>query len=71
MHVHKNCTMMSQLQSMADLQLTGVEGQRDGKLCSSGKGGTDGKDLPVCICMCGSTHDCGCVVDDSSAMAAL
>ena len=29
----------------------------DGKLCSSGEGGTDGKDLPVC--MCGSAHDCG------------
>ena len=43
----------------------------EGKLCSSGKGGTDGKELPVCICMYGSTHDCGCVVDGSSAMAAL
>ena len=29
----------------------------DGKLCSSGEGGTDGKDLPVCTCMCGSTRD--------------
>ena len=36
----------SQLQSLAaDLQLAGVEGQNDGKLCSSGEGGTDGKDL--------------------------
>ena len=64
----------SQLQSLAeDLQLAGVEGQMDGKLHvrSSGKGGTDGKDLPVCICMCGSAHDCGCVVDGSGAMAAL
>ena len=52
------------------LQLAGVEGQRVGKLCSSGEGGTDGKDLPVCICMCGSAHDCRCVVDDSNAMAA-
>ena len=50
--------------------VTGVEGQRDGKLCSSGKGGTDGKDLSVCTCMCGSAHDCRCVVDSSSAMAA-
>ena len=49
----------SQLQSLAeDLQLTGVEGQTDGKLCSSGEGRTDAKDLP----MCGSIHDCGCVV---------
>ena len=40
------------------------------KLCSSGEGGTDGKDLPVCTCMCGSAHDCGCVVDGSNAMAA-
>ena len=61
----------SQLQSLAeDLQLAGVEGQMDGKLCSSGEGGTDGKDLPVCTCMCGSTHDCGCVVDGSNAMVA-
>ena len=65
--------MEGQLQSLAeDLQLAGVEGQRVGKLCSSGEGGTDGKDLPVCtcICMCGSAHDCGCVVDGSNAMAA-
>ena len=61
----------SQLQSLAeDLQLAGVEGQMDGKSCSSGEGGTDGKDLPVCICMCGSARDCGCVVDGSGAMAA-
>ena len=43
----------------------------DGKLRSPGKGGTDGKDLPVCICMCGSAHDCGCVVNGNGAMAAL
>ena len=49
-------------QSLAeDLQLTGVEGQMDGKLCSSSEGGTDGKDLSVCACVCGSAHDCGCV----------
>ena len=38
------------------------------KLCSSGKGGTDGKNFPVrtCTCMCGSAHDCGCVVGGSS-----
>ena len=61
----------SQLQSLAeDLQLAGVEGQKDSKLCSSGEGGIDGKDLPVCTCMCGSVHDCGCVVNGSSAMAA-
>ena len=35
------------------------------------KGGTDGKDLPVCTCMCGSTHDCGCVVDGSNTVIAL
>ena len=42
------------------------------KLRSSG-GGTDDKDkdLPVCTCMCGSAHDCGCVVDGSNAMVAL
>ena len=38
-------------------------------LSSSGEGGTDGKNLPVFICMCGSAHDCGCVID-CSAMAA-
>ena len=42
----------------------------DGKLCSSSEGGTDGKDLSVCTCMCGSAHDCGCVVNDSGAMEA-
>ena len=43
----------SQLQSLAeDQQLTGVEGQTDGKLCSSGEGGTDGRDLAVCKCTC-------------------
>ena len=43
----------SQLQSLAeDLQLAGVEGQVDGKLCSSGEGGTDGKDfLYVYVCV--------------------
>ena len=43
------------------------------KLRSSGEGGTDDKDkdLPVCTCMCGSAHDCGCVVDGSNAMVAL
>ena len=39
-------------------------------LCSSGEGGIDGKELPVCICMCSSAHDCGCVVDASSAIVA-
>ena len=41
----------------------------DGKLhvCSSGEGGTDGKDLPVCSCC---THDCGCTVDGGDAMVA-
>ena len=28
------------------------------------------KDLPVCTCMCGSAHNCGCVVDGSGAMVA-
>ena len=35
------------------------------------KGGTDGKDLSVCACVCGSAHDCGCVIDGSNAMVAL
>ena len=62
----------SQLQSLAeDLQLAGVEGQMDGKLCSSDEGGTDGKDLPACTCMCGSAHDCGCMVDGSNTVIAL
>ena len=50
-----------------DLQLTGVEGQKDGKLCSSGEGGTNGKDLPVHTCMYGSAHDCRCMVNGSNA----
>ena len=51
----------SQLQSLTeDLQLAGMELRaKFYKLCSSGEGGTDGKDLPVCTCMCGSIHDCG------------
>ena len=36
-----------------------------GKLCSSGEARRDGKDLPVRTCMCGSAHDCGCVVHGS------
>ena len=37
----------SQLQSLAeDLQLAGVEGQMDGKLCSSDEGGTDAR---ICL----------------------
>ena len=31
---------------------------------------TDGKDLSLCACVCGSAHDCGCVVDGSNAMVA-
>ena len=56
----------SQLQSSAeDLQLAGVEGQMDCKLCSSGEGGTDGMYVhDVWLC-----HDCGCVVDGSGTMA--
>ena len=50
--------------------MAGVEGQMDGKLCSSGEGGTDGKNLSVCACVCGSANDCGCVVDGSNAMVA-
>ena len=45
-------------------------GQTDSKLGFSGDRETDGKDLPVCICMCGSAHDCGCVVNGSNAMVA-
>ena len=41
---------LSQLQSLAeDMQLAGLEGQMVGKLCSSGEGGRDGKDLPICV----------------------
>ena len=54
-----------------DLWLAGVEGQTDGKYaCSSGEGGTDGKDLPMRTCICGSAHDCGCMVDGSNVMVA-
>ena len=65
----KKPLIQAQLQSLAeDLQLAG---QMDGKLCSSGEGGTGSNDLPVCICMCGSAHDCGCVVDGSNAFTAI
>ena len=45
----------------------------DGKLCSSGEGGTNvgiWLYVHVHVCMCGSAHDCGCVVDGSGVMAA-
>ena len=72
MRVNKNCTVMTRaLVNFSPLQLAGLEGQRDGKLCSSGEGGTDGNDLPVHTCMCGSAHDCGCVVNGSNAMVSL
>ena len=62
----------SQLQSLAEhLQLAGVEGQMDGKFCSSGEGGTDGKDLSLCACIFGSAHDCGCMVDGRNAVVAI
>ena len=58
----------SQLQSLGeDLQLAGVEGQM---FCSSGEGGTDGKDLSLNVCVYGSAHDCGCVVDGRNAVVA-
>ena len=51
----------SQLQSLAeDLQLTGVEGQT----------GQMVKNLPVCTCMCGSTHDASVWSGGSSAIVA-
>ena len=62
MHLNKNCddSCPSQLQSLAeDLQQAGVEGQTDGKLCSSGK-----EEKIVC------TYICGCAVDGNNAMSA-
>ena len=32
--------------------MAGVKWQMNGKLSSSGEGGTDGKGLSVCTCMC-------------------
>lgn len=43
-----------------------VKQQKDSKLCYSGEGGTDGNDLSVCTCMCGSAIDCGCMFDSSN-----
>ena len=65
-HALVNCNFSPWLRICSWLESTGKW-----LLCSSGEGGTDGKDLPVCICMRGSTHDCGCVVDGSNAIAAL
>ena len=43
----------SQLQLLAeDLQLAGVEGQIDGKLCCSGEGGTDGTCMYMYVWLC-------------------
>ena len=52
-------------------ELRANEGHADGKLRSSGEGGTDGKNLPVGTCMCGSVHDCLCVVNGNNDMVAL
>ena len=41
----------------------------DGKLCCSGEGGTNGKDL-MCKCVSKCKCDSGCMVDGSNAMAA-
>ena len=58
----------SQLQSLVeDLKLAGVEGQTDGKLYSSGEGGTE----RVRICLIYMyVYECGCMVDGSNAMVA-
>ena len=53
------------------LQLAGLEGQTDGELCYLGEGGTDGKDLSVRTCICGSAHVYGCVVDGNNAIVSL
>ena len=71
MRVNKNCMMITPaLVNFSPWLRICSWLQTDGKLCSSGEGGTDSKDLPVCICMCGSAHDCGCAVDGSNAKTA-
>ena len=41
------------------------------RVCSSGEGGREGKDLPVCTSMCGFAHDCGCMVNGIGAMSSI
>ena len=65
-----NAHYITQIVNMYQTCWLELRGKMDGKVCSSGEGGTDGKDLPVCACVCGSAHDCGCVVDGSNAMVA-
>ena len=58
MHVNKSCTVMTRalvnfspwLRISSWLELRGK--QMVSYVCSSGEGGTGGKDLPVCTCTC-------------------
>ena len=77
MHVNKNCMVNLMTHALVNFSpwlriysWLELRGQKDGKLCSLGEGEADGKDWPVCACMCDSVHDCGCVVNGSNAMVA-
>ena len=57
--------------------VTGIDGQRSGKLDKRGKSVNVYFDANscvsayVCSCVCGSVHSSGCVVDGGSATAAI
>ena len=58
--------------------VTGVDGQRSGKLDKQGKSVNVnvnsihfGASSRVCSCVCGSAHGSGCMVDGGSATAAI
>ena len=70
MYVNKSCTVMTCALVNSHLLRICSWIELRGKLCSSGEEGKDGKDIPVCTCMCGSTNEGGCVVDGSGAMEA-
>ena len=69
--------MPSHLQSqfsVGDLGVTGVDGQRSGKLDKRSKSRylvLIHVCVLVCVLVCGSTHGSGCMVDGGSTMTAI
>ena len=66
MHVHNNPLLSPRTWVLGDI--VGVKVRNGNGLCQGGKPGT-GK-LCNDVCLCGSAHSSGCVVDGLSAMAA-
>ena len=82
--LHGDDACPSHLQSQSSVgdlgDVTGVDGQRSGKLDKRGKfvnvnvnhfGANSCVCACVCSCVCGSAHGSGCVVDGGSTTAAI